>query len=496
MKAWDFFDSAYYEYQSKFDLLNTVEEITDGFDEVKLNMLCDEFDYYCFMKHEEWSGSFEVGEVEEAMHKLEREGEKLPMDIDSVRPPLSVNHYFKQPKIKGVFKSEEDLTEKQKKDRDQILKELWEQRLKTIDFDKLMDPHNVEFSGLYRLRNILIDLKRKHTDAVYKFEDQQKDSFNPFSKNFNSDKSDTFKFFEAVNTGELSKLDIQNKIQELTDNYDDDKLNLLSEEFDEYIFVKYENWRSSFTMQDIEERIERYNEDGIKIPLKDDEKNRCKLLYVKDFFLKTRFGKPISDEEYEKHMNELFGDERKKHDVIDDNVLLGGFYFRTESRSLMNLRDILVKLKRKHTSYVYRYDDTKVQTNSIQPLHWLKGEESLSLFIEELKSAGLIENRETEEIIQEHFRVEDKLPIKEPQPIKWLINIKYLAYLIDRLGDQFLINIKDSKHQLTASHFVNKQGNSLNVNSLSSLLSQLINHSSSKDKKLSSIEDIIQKVKS
>jgi|SRR5690625_668848 len=132
----------------------------------------------------------------------------------------------------------------------------------------------------------------------------------------------------------------------------------------------------------------------------------------------------------------------------------------------------------------------------IAPIHWLKGEDSLSLFIEELKSAGLIENRETEEIIQEHFRVEDKLPTKESKPIKWLINIKFLAYLIDRLGEEFIINIKGSKHKLTANHFVNSDGNDLNTSSLSSFLSQIKKHGRSTDKNISSIENIIQRIKS
>lgn len=136
------------------------------------------------------------------------------------------------------------------------------------------------------------------------------------------------------------------------------------------------------------------------------------------------------------------------------------------------------------------------QFSSIQPIHWLKGEESLRQFLQSIKKKGLIENRDTEEIIQEHFYVDGKMPTKEPQPIKWMIESQYLAYMMHRLADEFIINIKGKKHQLTASHFISSDDNPLNTNSLSSQLSNMLRHGKSTDKNLSTIENIIQQVKS
>lgn len=139
---------------------------------------------------------------------------------------------------------------------------------------------------------------------------------------------------------------------------------------------------------------------------------------------------------------------------------------------------------------------SKPQVNNIQPIHWLKGEESLRQFLESIKSAGLIENRDTDEIIQEHFLVDGKAPNKKLQLIKWLSESKYLAYLMHRLAEEFIINIKGRKHELTASHFISSKETSLNTNSLASQLSKIYKNGKSSDKNLSTIENIIQKVKS
>ena len=105
----------------------------------------------------------------------------------------------------------------------------------------------------------------------------------------------------------------------------------------------------------------------------------------------------------------------------------------------------------------------------------------------------MIENRETDEIIQEHFLVDGKMPTKAPQPIKWLIESKYLAYLMHRLAEEFIINIKGRKHQLTASHFISSEGKKLK--SLASQLSQVRNEKSS-NKNIKMIEDAIPNIKS
>ena len=130
----------------------------------------------------------------------------------------------------------------------------------------------------------------------------------------------------------------------------------------------------------------------------------------------------------------------------------------------------------------------------IQPIHWCKGVQSLRQFIDSLKNAGLIENRETIEIIQEHFYVDGQKPTKEPKPMKWLIESKYLAYLMHRLAEEFIINIKGKKHQLTASHFISSENKELK--SLASQLSQILKYGKSSDTSISTIENIIQRVKS
>ncbi|MEX0904470.1 MAG: hypothetical protein WD604_11985 [Balneolaceae bacterium] len=54
-------------------------------------------------------------------------------------------------------------------------------------------------------------------------------------------------FFELARSGDLSELDMHNYVQQLTDNYDEDKLNLLCQEFDEFIQFEFEEWSSSYS---------------------------------------------------------------------------------------------------------------------------------------------------------------------------------------------------------------------------------------------------------
>ena len=90
--------------------------------------------------------------------------------------------------------------------------------------------------------------------------------------------------------------------------------------------------------------------------------------------------------------------------------------------------------------------------NNVQPIHWLKGVESLRLFINELIRAGLIEDRETEEVIQEHFKVDGQMPTKKSKPISWYDSLSLLAYLIESLDRKF-IN-PDSLWRDTMPHFI------------------------------------------
>lgn len=109
------------------------------------------------------------------------------------------------------------------------------------------------------------------------------------------------------------------------------------------------------------------------------------------------------------------------------------------------------------------------QFSSIQPIHWLKGEESLRRFIDSLKNAGLIENRETNEIIQEHFLVDFQKQQKEPKPIKWGMNKsdRLLLYFLHKVRDIGLIQY-DSMWEIIRSHFVKSNGENFKINQLQS----------------------------
>jgi len=86
-----------------------------------------------------------------------------------------------------------------------------------------------------------------------------------------------------------------------------------------------------------------------------------------------------------------------------------------------------------------RYSKSSEIKKERVPIHWLNGEKSLRQFIDSLKSAGLIENRETDEIIKEHFDVDGKKPTnKEPQPIIWLESLSLLAYMIEALDRKYI----------------------------------------------------------
>lgn len=128
----------------------------------------------------------------------------------------------------------------------------------------------------------------------------------------------------------------------------------------------------------------------------------------------------------------------------------------------------------------------------IKQIKWLKSEEALRQLIESLKESGLIQTREPEDIIQ-HFAVFGKETRQaQLEPIKWEIEIRYLAYLIHKLGEEMYVSLKDSKHKLTVSHFVDSNGNKLSINSLASSLSALLKKQ--RDATVSQIDSIIQEL--
>lgn len=437
MKLWDFFDSAYYEYQPKLDLFNTVQELTDNFDEAKLNMICDEFDFYCFMKKEEWLGSFEDEEVQKAMHKLEKEGKKVPMITESKRSPLSVSHFFKNkkyenPKIKNLIKSENELTDKQKNDRDKFLKKMIEQRSITIDVEKLMDPHNVEFSGLYRLRNILIDLKRKHTNAGYKFEDDHDNNLDLDIKNKELIKNHSQIFRTPSYIQELIFFSVNLSVA----IYDEEKKSNIND-------------YDTLSKNEVRKKIE-------KLPHLRRERTIQKFLNeaLKSLQLDGKLSLPDSREIYEFNVPQkdwyknLINNEKFKRNRHNIDAVESDFVLSLMENHLVNKRNSSKKNREKY------------QNALIQPIHWNKEKESLRQFIQSLKSAGFIESRDTEEIIKEHFDEENKKPVQEPKPINWLKSKVLLAYLINELCTKPKMSkpfIKTSKkQQLIKFHFAVK----------------------------------------
>lgn len=242
-------------------------------------------------------------------------------------------------------------------------------------------------------------------------------------------------FFDEVYRGYISEFDMLNIVEDITDNFDELKLNLLCKEFDFYFFMKRDEFLGSFTHEEIESKMHELEKSGKKVPVMSDESyNSRDRRGVKEFFKKKKIA-------------------FKKKIALDVEKIMDPH--GVEFFSLLRLRNILVNLKRKHTDAVYKFDDSMPQKNNIQPIHWLNGEESLKQFIEELKSAGLIENSETVEIIQKHFRQSNN----NPQPIRWCKTNRLIIYLFNKLSEFELIDTMDRQFQLITEHFLDKNNN-------------------------------------
>jgi hypothetical protein len=144
---------------------------------------------------------------------------------------------------------------------------------------------------------------------------------------------------------------------------------------------------------------------------------------------------------------------------------------------------------------LYKHIDIKPlskQTTSVSPIHWLNGEKSLRLFIEEIKSAGLIVNRDTDKIIQEHFKKFDKTP----QPIKWIKSNRLLIYLFSKLSEAGIIDTMDRQYKLITEHFLDKKGQHLKTDSLKSDYYNMKNFHTSDPKGSKTVDCIIEKLNS
>lgn len=86
--------------------------------------------------------------------------------------------------------------------------------------------------------------------------------------------------------------------------------------------------------------------------------------------------------------------------------------------------------------------EPKEQNSNIKPIKWLKSNESLRLLIEELISNDLIEKRRVEDIINEHFKIDDNNPNTKPEPIIWKSKKVLLAHLLAGLDSNIRVDRK------------------------------------------------------
>jgi len=290
-------------------------------------------------------------------------------------------------------------------------------------------------------------------------------------------------FFDEVYYGHLSDIDIYNTVEKLTDGYDDTKLNLLCRDFDFYFFVKINEFHGSFSDEEIEKKIHEIGKLGKDLPLLRDRSHH-RYTSVSSYFDPKKKIKINDDstEEQKRWRDEFLKELADRPPSIDIIKLLDPHGI--EFFSLHRLKSLLVDLKRKHTDAVYKFDDAEPQVNNIQPIHWLKGEESLRKFLDNIKSTGLIENRETDDIIQEHFRQSDK----KPQPIKWSKSNRLINYLFWQLREAGLID-KERKYKIITEHFLNRHGKPLKRDSLKNDIDE-IKYNSPKGSKV--IDNIIE----
>ena len=275
----------------------------------------------------------------------------------------------------------------------------------------------------------------------------------------------TEEFFEQVKKGEISEFHTYSKVQDMTDNFNETKLTLFCKDFDMYLihyrqdYLGYitddQDWLGCFSDHEGDEKTQDYIENNRELPELSDIDS--KPTYVFEFFKtnkKLKYKRPKSvSQEHKKDIDWFVQDIKDMKDSAINGIELAYLY---------KLRDLLVSLVKKHTNAVYRFDDKKPQVNTIQPIHWLKGDKSLKKLIEELKKANLIENRETKEIIEEHFKQTNK----KPKPIHWHKSNRLLNYLFKKLSKADIIDTMDRKFKLITEHFLDKKGEPLKRNSL------------------------------
>ncbi len=179
-------------------------------------------------------------------------------------------------------------------------------------------------------------------------------------------KSDINDFFNLVKAGEISQLEIFNRAQFLTDNFDLNKLCLLEEDFYHYFFKLKENKRAEYSIADISAAIEKCKISGkaipyIKLPTRKTKNGEIKeedivdyekLLYPNDFFYCYQFRNFLKRElENRNTQNEELQLNKS------DNFSIPGDYFEYIDlhKNSSKLTDFFDKLKKHH----FIHTDTK-----------------------------------------------------------------------------------------------------------------------------------------
>lgn len=110
-------------------------------------------------------------------------------------------------------------------------------------------------------------------------------------------------FFDEVKEGIITNIEIYNKVQKLTDNFDLIKLKLLYDDFEFYLFLEQEYKLAAFSKEDIAKAIEELQKNNRPIPYRE----------IPDF-VKTEKGIKVIMDGFK---------------VVDDEKLLYPFYFFT-----------------------------------------------------------------------------------------------------------------------------------------------------------------------
>ena len=235
-------------------------------------------------------------------------------------------------------------------------------------------------------------------------------------------------FFDEVYRCELLELDIYRKVQQLTGNFDETKLFILSKDLDYYLWIKEDELLASYSREEIQNKVDELERAGKKIPMIDlpnwSEKMPNKVLDVKKLM----------------SHHELF--------------------------CLYQLRQLLDELQKKQTGADTR--QRKHCPNTIQAIIWQDSGENLRQLIESLKKHKLISNTDTDKIIREHF----KEPQEQPEPINWLKSQRLLIYLLVQLQKREFI-AHENEWQLYSKHFLIK-GKAVRSASLKSEASNIL----------------------